>query len=158
MSIRTRQATEADIPAIAAVGAAAFTPASDAITRAVYPAHLQPTGELNWDDYIAIRTRRKTAQFANEYTTILVAISDEVFPEGEDAGADTVSPDGERIVGFAVWTAPHPFGEESKRPELPDFVDKEVMKNLLTNLHEGAKRLFGESEGCDAWCKAKSFV
>ena len=142
-----------DVAAIAAVGAAAFTPASDPITRGLFPPRLQPTGELDRADAVRWRMQRKTAQLANAHTTVMVAVAD-----ADPAGSpDTTTAAGERIVGFSVWTAPHLPGDESKRPEPPDFLDKEALKQVVAELHDGARRVFG-GEAHDIWCEFPSMA
>jgi len=152
MPIHIRLADKSDAPAIVAVGAAAFTTATDPITRAIFPPRLQPSGRLDPNDYLRWRMRRKVSQLEGEHTIVMVAVAaDEPAAEG-DAAATT--PGGERIVGFSVWVAPHAPGEELKRPEPPDYADKEVLSQVTVKLNEGAVRLFGEGAGCDTWCKS----
>ncbi|KAH8651241.1 acyl-CoA N-acyltransferase [Xylariales sp. PMI_506] len=136
MAIQLRQATDGDIPAIAEVGAAAFDVAADAIVRNILPPHLQPEGTSERDTQIGWLTRRVTRSLGDPNAVLLVA---------QDETA--------KIVGCALWIAPHVEEIDKSRPPpaFPPNMNKEAMKELKTVLTSKAEAVFGEVGSSVAW-------
>ncbi|EGR50411.1 uncharacterized protein TRIREDRAFT_58989 [Trichoderma reesei QM6a] len=109
MTIILRKATEQDIPLIAALASKAFHPASDWITRQIFPLHLQPPTVPDGEAALPWRLSRKTASLRGPNTASIVAI-------------DTALND--QIVGFALWDLP--VGEEETEAEMVTPAEAEL--------------------------------
>jgi hypothetical protein len=143
MTIILRKATEQDIPLIAALASKAFHPASDWITRQIFPLHLQPPTVPDGEAALPWRLSRKTASLRGPNTASIVAI-------------DTALND--QIVGFALWDLP--VGEEETEAEMvtpaeaelpADVTDLKAYAQLQSILKEDHQATFGDRELKDVW-------
>jgi hypothetical protein len=139
MAITIRPATEADIPGIVAVSTAAFDPATDAITRRLFPSSQHDTnnsasGIREWSVF------RKSARLHVDRSVVMVAID-------ENEGA---------VVGYSMWFAPQ---EEDKEPvALPpppkrnfEGFDREAATELRRIMEEDGREIFGEKSTDGVW-------
>jgi hypothetical protein len=137
MTILLRTATEADVPALARVGSAAFDPATDVIIRAVFPPHLQ-SGATPEETQIQWLTKRCTRALGNPDASLIVAA------------------DGSEIVGTALWIAPHVGGAlPYSPPGFPSNMAKEAVIQLRDVFSRSAEAVFGAGGADDAWGKAR---
>ncbi|KAH0499514.1 hypothetical protein TgHK011_006706 [Trichoderma gracile] len=143
MTIILRKATAQDIPLIAALASKAFHPATDWITRQIFPLHLQPPTIPDGEAIFPWRLSRKTASLRGPNTASMVAI-------------DTALND--QIVGFALWDLP--VGEGETEPEmitpteadLPAGVtDLNAYAQLQRILKEDHQATFGDRGLKDVW-------
>jgi hypothetical protein len=139
MPVRTRMATEADLPRVAEISSAAFDPSTDAIARNFFPARLQPNGVLEPGFQTPWRYARKITQFNDPETVIMVAVED-------GAGGE------EGIIGYTVWSAPHD-GDGPPRPPPPPTLDLEALKTAMDIINVGAKEILGEKGTKGTWCE-----
>ncbi len=136
MTFQIREATTADIAALARVGSVSFDPATDVIVRSFFPAHLQPEGKVVETTQIPWLTKRITAALDNPDAVVMLA---------EDRA---------EIVGFAMWMGPHKEEEMSgPPPAFPPNVDRETLKKLRGILSRAAETLYGESGTSNVWGK-----
>lgn len=136
MSIALRPSTEADVAAIARVGGAAFDPATDAIVRTLFPAHLQPEGTSVEELQSRWLTRRITAAMGNPDAVLMVAVE----------GAD--------IVGASLWIAPHVEEDAARPPRVPPpNMNSEAAAEVRNTLGRVAEELFGHGGASNAWGK-----
>lgn len=139
MAITIRPATEADIPGIVAVSTAAFDPATDAITRRLFPASPAGSGSsdkgiLEWSVF------RKSARLHINRSVVMVAVDD----------------DGS-IVGYAMWFAPQAEegAENGSLPPPPkrtfEGFDRDAATQLRRIMEEDGREMFGEKSTDGVW-------
>ncbi|KAM0412985.1 hypothetical protein ACHAPD_008047 [Fusarium lateritium] len=140
MSIYLTVASEEDLPAIAHIATSAFHPETDALSRRLFPRHLQPTyipdGEAAYDWRLA----RKTSSLASPESHVIVAVD-------KDKNAE------DRIVGFALWDAPPAEGNESGpgKPIECAALDKAAFEEMKKTVNQDAVDTFGEKGIAGVW-------
>ncbi|KAH8894236.1 putative GNAT family acetyltransferase [Thozetella sp. PMI_491] len=139
MTIELRQAKQTDIAAIVQVGCAAFDPALDAIVRRLFPAHLQPGGQLDEDRQAKWLTRRLAGALDSPDAVLMVA------------------EEGTEIVGAALWVAPHAEDDKGdagapQPPRVPPpNMDREAAGELRGVLTRSAVAALGDGGSDNAW-------
>ncbi|OTA04644.1 hypothetical protein A9Z42_0052540 [Trichoderma parareesei] len=143
MTIILRKATEQDIPLIAALASKAFHPASDWITRQIFPLQLQPPTIPDGEAALPWRLSRKTASLRGPNTASIVAVDTDL---------------NDQVVGFALWDLP--VGEEATEPEMvtpaeaelpADVTDLKAYAQLQSILKEDHQATFGDRGLKDVW-------
>ncbi|PNP55417.1 hypothetical protein THARTR1_04247 [Trichoderma harzianum] len=143
MTIRVRESTEDDIPAIARIAAAAFHPETDAIAARLFPARLAGEGEAySW------RYAKKTASLSSTDAIIVVAVDDSLNGQ---------------VVGFALWDVymygqPQPEKAANQPPSAaqqlpPPSFDQEAYAELRAIVSADHQEMFGERGIKDVWRK-----
>ncbi len=156
MTLHARPATEADLAQIADIAAAAFHPDTDAISRHLFPAHLQDaSGEEEEDPVRSWRLVRKGIKLRLENTVMMVVVDDEL---------------GGRVVGFSLWDtpaggdeprsavsaqAPSPLLDQAAFAELHHVLDADVREHFGVG---GIKDVFREFSSCPLDVAAMSFI
>ncbi|KAH8891974.1 putative GNAT family acetyltransferase [Thozetella sp. PMI_491] len=147
MSLQIRHAAAADIPAVARVAAAAFSPSTDAVARNLFPPHLQQEDQSGINGNYAWRICRKSATLS-EAGSILLVVVDGSLPEEQ------------AVVGYAIWDVPgdHPAPEGPPVPIDPEVaaaaqaaLDTTALESLRREVNEGAKALLGDRGYKDAF-------
>lgn len=142
MAIQIREAVEADLPAIARVGTAAFHPSTDAISRNIFPPHLQPQEFSDIGDAaFPWRLARKSAAM-------------KAFHGLKDGSIILLAVDGDEVVGFSWWEAPEGQGGDEELERLkhwapdpaPAGVDQDAFLELRRVLDQDAKVVIGGEE------------
>lgn len=139
MTIRVRESTEDDIPAIARIASAAFHPETDAIAARLFPARLAGEGEAySW------RYAKKTASLSSTDAIIVVAVDDSL---------------NNQVVGFALWdvygqpqlekAANQPPSAAQQLP--PPSFDQEAYAELRAIVSADHQEMFGERGIKDVW-------
>ncbi len=144
MAITVRPATEADIPGIVAVSTAAFDPATDAITRRLFPAsaHIGGSSEgiREWSVF------RKSARLRIDRSVVMVAADDDHDGDHDDGA----------IVGYSMWFAPQQEGEEDGGFHPPpkrtfEGFDRDAATQLRRIMEEDGREIFGEGSTDGVW-------
>lgn len=149
MTIHVRDATADDIPAIARIAAAAFHPSTDAISAALFPAHLKAADNPDVGDAaLPWRLARKSASLRafdglNDGSRMMVAVDD---------AADGV------VVGFSTWDAPEREGNDQELEALkhwspsppPAALDTEAFQELRRIVDGDVKAVMG-NEANKTW-------
>lgn len=140
MTIRVRESTKDDLPAIARIAAAAFHPKTDAISARIFPAQATPDNDIfSW------RYAKKTASLSSPNAIMVVAVDDSL---------------NDQVVGFALWDVysekasnqPQPSAQE---PPPPCF-DQEAFAELRAIVSSDHQEMFGERGIKDVWRKLLS--
>ncbi|GFP57729.1 hypothetical protein TASIC1_0009006600 [Trichoderma asperellum] len=135
MTIRVRESTKDDLPAIARIAAAAFHPKTDAISARIFPAQTTPDNDIfSW------RYAKKTASLSSPHAIMVVAVDDSL---------------NDQVVGFALWDVysekasnqPQPSAQE---PPPPCF-DQEAFAELRSIVSSDHQEMFGERGIKDVW-------
>jgi hypothetical protein len=137
--MHVRPATAADMEAIGTLATAAFTPDTDAISRRLFPAHLQPPDAPLGSAARQWRLARKTKKLQDERINIIVAVDDEL---------------GGEIVGFSLWEVP--ARNASDGPVLPSAVsspglDQAAFDEMQAAVGDDIRKHFGESGTDNLW-------
>lgn len=149
MPLTIRPATSSDIPAIARISVAAFHPSTDAVTRNLFPTHLQPTDQPDDYAHYAWRVYRKSARVDKPGSIMLVVVDDALPPADE-------------VVGFAIWDIPGrqglPSSGTSNYSADPEFLavakasmDESAFDSLRASVGSAAKDVFGEAGYGHVW-------
>jgi hypothetical protein len=140
MTIRIVEAVEEDLPAIARIATSAFHPNTDALSRRLFPPHLQPKDLPDGEAAYDWRAARKASSLASSESHLVVAVDDE--KEGD-----------ERIVGFSLWDAPPATeGEPSPGQEIRcAALDKEAFNEMKKIVNQDAIDTFGERGIAGVW-------
>lgn len=142
MSIQIREATEADLPAIARISSAAFHPSTDAISRHLFPPHLKADSSHDLGDAaLPWRLARKSAAL-------------KAFHGLNDGSKAMVAVDGDEVVGFSWWEAPEREGGDEELEAMkhwfpdpaPVGVDQQAFMKLRSLLDADAKDVIGGAE------------
>ncbi len=155
MPLTIRQATLSDIPAIARISVAAFHPSKDAVSRNLFPTHLQPTDQPDGYGHYVWRVYRKSSRLDNAGSVMLV-VADDALPAADE------------VVGFAVWdipgrhTLPSSAGSNnSVDPELlavaKASMDDSAFESLRRSVASAASDVFGEAGYGNAWREVAPF-
>ncbi|SPJ73403.1 uncharacterized protein FTOL_03133 [Fusarium torulosum] len=140
MTIRLVEAREEDLPAIARIATSAFHPNTDALSRRLFPPHLQPKDLPDGEAAYDWRAARKASSLASLESHLVVAIDDEKERD-------------ERIVGFSLWDAPPATeGEPSPSQEIKcAALDKEAFNEMKETVNQDAIDTFGEKGIAGVW-------
>ncbi|CAG7557578.1 unnamed protein product [Fusarium equiseti] len=140
MPIQLIKATEEDLPAIARIATSAFHPSTDALSRCLFPPHLQPKDIPDGEAAYDWRAARKASSLASPESHLIVAVDD-----------DKDSKD--RIVGFALWDAPPADGDDSapSKPIECAALDKEAFEEMKKTVNQDAVDTFGEKGIAGVW-------
>ncbi|KAL7942711.1 acyl-CoA N-acyltransferase [Trichoderma barbatum] len=138
MTIRVRESTEDDLPAIARIASAAFHPETDAIAARLFPAQLTREGEAySW------RYAKKTSSLSSPHTVMVVAVDDSL---------------NDQVVGFGLWdvysyepekAANQPQSAAQQLP--PPSFDQEAYAELRAIVSADHQEMFGERGIKDVW-------
>jgi hypothetical protein len=133
MSIYLTEASEADLPAISRIATSAFHPETDALSRRLFPPHLQPKDIPDGEAAYDWRLARKASSLASSESHLIVAVD-------ADKNAE------DRIVGFALWDAPPAEGGDSglSKPIECAALDKEAFEEMKKTVNGDATETFGE--------------
>jgi hypothetical protein len=140
MSIYLTEASEADLPAIARIATSAFHPETDALSRRLFPRHLQPNNIPDGEAAYDWRLARKATSLVSSESHVIVAIDNDGNPE-------------DRIVGFALWDAPSAEGNDSSpsKPIECTALDKVAYEEMKKNVNQDAVDTFGEKGIAGVW-------
>lgn len=144
MAILLRPATEADLVDIVDVSTAAFPPSKDAITRHLFPPHLQDSNGIQAAAIRELRIARKGLRFQARHTTMIVAIDEAL---------------GDKIVGYSIWRTPFEEGdkEDARPPPVKlECFDRDAFAELIRILTEDERETFGENGTKDVWRKLET--
>lgn len=139
MGVQLRTAVEADAAGIATLAAKAFHPDTDAISRKLFPAHLQPTEVQSGDTVRLWRQARKTIKLADNRINMVVAVDDDL---------------GGQIVGFSLWEVPVRAASDDE--VLPSAVyspglDQKAFDEMQKVLSGDIRRNFGDQGTNNMW-------
>ncbi|KAF4987143.1 hypothetical protein FGRMN_10527 [Fusarium graminum] len=140
MTVSTAKASEKDLPAITRIATSAFHPDTDALSRRLFPPHLQPKDIPDGEAAYDWRAARKAASLASSESHLVVAIDDK--KEGD-----------ERIVGFSLWDAP-PATESESTPSQEikcAALDKDAFNEMKRTVNQDAIDTFGEKGIAGIW-------
>lgn len=144
MSIRVREAVEADIPQIADVASASFTPATDPIARNLFPNHDLNAAIPEGEAAVAWRRSRKTLKLQSPDAILMVAVDDAL--------------DG-KVVGFSLWEPPLGDAPETKEPLLTcEGLDLKAFQEMKDVVNNTVDKQFGKRGLRDLWCKFDGLV
>lgn len=140
MPILLVKATEEDLPAIARIATSAFHPSTDALSRRLFPPHLQPKNIPDGEAAYDWRAARKASSLASSESHLVVAIDDE-------------KPHEDRLVGFALWDAPPADGDDSapSKPIDCDALDQQAFEEMKKTVNQDAVDTFGEKGIAGVW-------
>ncbi|KAF4448605.1 hypothetical protein F53441_8024 [Fusarium austroafricanum] len=140
MTIRLEKASEEHLPAISRIATSAFHPDTDALSRRLFPPHLQPKIVPDGEAAYEWRTARKASSLGSPDSHLIVAIDDE--KELKD-----------QIVGFSLWDAEPAAGSESgPNKEIQcAALDKEAFKQMKATVNQDAVETFGEKGIAGVW-------
>lgn len=136
MTIRVRESTEDDVPAIARIASAAFHPETDAIAARLFPARLAGEGEAySW------RYAKKTASLSSTDAIMVVAVDDSL---------------NDQVVGFALWDVYRQSQAANQPPSAaqqlpPPSFDQEAYAELRAIVSADHQEMFGERGIKDVW-------
>ena len=138
MAITIRPATEADLPEVVHLSMAAFDPSTDAITRRLFPPHLQTAARPGSEAIKQWSIARKSARLHMERSVMMVTVDDAL--------------DG-KVVGYSMWFAPlQGDAEEMPRPKRTfDGMDQAAFAELREIMMEDERETFGEKGSADVW-------
>ena len=132
-----RLATEADIDAIAAIASSAFHPDTDAITRRLFPTHLQAANSTPASTAGAWRYARKTTKLTDPRISITVAVGDD-----------------SQVVGFSLWEIPargtHGGAVLSSSVQCPGL-DQTAFDEMQQVLRDDVQKIFGDRGTDHVW-------
>ncbi|KAF5667168.1 gnat family protein [Fusarium heterosporum] len=140
MTIRLVEASEKDLPAIARIATSAFHPDTDALSRRLFPPHLQPKDIPDGEAAYDWRAARKASSLASSESHLVVAVDDE--KEGDA-----------RIVGFSLWDAP-PVTESEYIPSQEikcAALDKDAFNEMKRIVNQDAIDTFGGKGIAGVW-------
>ncbi|KAJ4012432.1 hypothetical protein NW752_008122 [Fusarium irregulare] len=140
MPIQLLKASEQDLPAIARIATSAFHPSTDALSRRLFPPHLQPKNIADGEAAYDWRAARKASSLASSESHLVVAVDDDKVPE-------------DRIVGFALWDAPPADGDDSgpSKPIDCDALDKQAFEQMKKTVNQDAVDTFGKKGIAGVW-------
>ncbi|KAL6914966.1 hypothetical protein FSST1_012726 [Fusarium sambucinum] len=140
MSIYLTEASEADLPAIARIATSAFHPDTDALSRRLFPRHLQPKDIPDGEAAYDWRLARKASSLSSPESHVIIAVDKDKNEE-------------DRIVGFALWDAPPAEGDESgpSKPIECAALDKAAFEEMKKTVNQDAIDTFGEKGIAGVW-------
>lgn len=141
MTIRVRESTQDDLPAIARIASAAFHPATDAISARLFPARLQDQEATRDGEAYSWRYVKKTSSLYSPHAVMVVAVDDSLD---------------DQVVGFGLWDV---YSEKAanqpsaaQEPPPPSF-DQEAYAELRAIVSADHQEMFGERGIKDVWRK-----
>lgn len=138
-TIRVRDSTEDDLPAIARIAAAAFHPKTDVISARIFPSQ-QETRNLD-NDIFSWRYAKKTASLSSPHAIMVVAVDDSL---------------NDQVVGFALWDVYSEKASNQLQPtaqEPPSCFDQDAFAELRAIVSSDHQQMFGERGIKDVWRK-----
>ncbi|KAF5976333.1 gnat family protein [Fusarium coicis] len=140
MTVRLVEASEEHLPAIARIATSAFHPNTDALSRRLFPPHLQPTDLPNGEAAYDWRFARKASSLTSSESHLVVAIDDE---KGKD----------DQVVGFSLWDAlPATGGDSGPSKEIQcTALDKEAYNEMKKTVNQDTVDTFGEQGIAGVW-------
>lgn len=140
MSIYLTKASEADLPTIARIATSAFHPETDALSRRLFPRHLQPKDIPDGEAAYDWRLARKASSLASSESHLVIAVDKDKNVE-------------DRIVGFALWDAPPAEGGDSSpsKPVECDALDKSAFEEMKKTVNQDAIDTLGEKGIAGVW-------
>ncbi|CVK97724.1 uncharacterized protein FMAN_11718 [Fusarium mangiferae] len=140
MTIRLIEASEEHLPTIARIATSAFHPNTDALSRRLFPPHLQPTDLPDGEAAYDWRFARKASSLASSESHLVVAIDDEKV--GDD-----------QVVGFSLWDAPPTTGGDSgpSKEIQCTALDKEAYNEMKKTVNQDAVDTLGEQGIAGVW-------
>ncbi|TFB00393.1 hypothetical protein CCMA1212_007630 [Trichoderma ghanense] len=157
MTIRIRDATVDDLPAIARIASAAFHPATDIIAARLFPTLLQEQESIRDNDIYSWRYAKKTASLSSPNAVMVVAIDDAL-------------PVKDQVVGFGLWDVydhkPKPQNATRTQADLektanqartaiyevpPPSFDQEAYAELRAIVSADHQEMFGQTGIKDVW-------
>lgn len=140
MPIRLVEASEEALPVIARIAASAFHPETDALSRRLFPPHLQPKGIPADEAAYDWRLARKASSLASPGARLIVAIDEDKNTE-------------DHVVGFALWDVPPAVGSDSgpTRPIECPALDKEAFEEMKRTVNQDAIDTFGNQGISGVW-------
>ncbi|KAF5972974.1 integral membrane protein [Fusarium bulbicola] len=140
MTIRLIEASEEHLPAIARIATSAFHPNTDALSRRLFPPHLQPKDLPDGEAAYDWRFARKASSLASSESHLVVAIDEE---EGKD----------DQVVGFSLWDAPPATGGDSgpSKEIQCTALDKEAYNEMKKIVNQDAADTFGDKGIAGVW-------
>ncbi|SCO22684.1 uncharacterized protein FFMR_11860 [Fusarium fujikuroi] len=140
MTIRLIEASEEHLPAIARIATSAFHPNTDALSRRLFPPHLQPIDLPDGEAAYDWRFARKASSLASPESHLAVAIDDEKVHD-------------DQVVGFSLWDAPPATGGDSgpSKEIQCTALDKEAYNEMKKTVNQDAVDTFGEQGIAGVW-------
>ncbi|RBA14175.1 hypothetical protein FPRO05_02967 [Fusarium proliferatum] len=140
MTIRLIEASEEHLPAIARIATSAFHPNTDALSRRLFPPHLQPIDLPDGEAAYDWRFARKASSLASPESHLAVAIDDEKVHD-------------DQVVGFSLWDAPPATGGDSgpSKEIRCTALDKEAYNEMKKTVNQDAVDTFGEQGIAGVW-------
>ncbi|KAG5789732.1 hypothetical protein H9Q69_011207 [Fusarium xylarioides] len=140
MTIRLVEASEEHLPAIARIATSAFHPNTDALSRRLFPPHLQPKDLPDGEAAYGWRFARKSSSLASSESHLVVAIDDE---KGQD----------DLVIGFSLWDAPPATGGDSgpSKEIQCTSLDKEAYNEMKKTVNQDAVETLGEQGIAGVW-------
>lgn len=140
MTIRLIEASEEHLPAIARIATSAFHPNTDALSRRLFPPHLQPTDLTDGEAAYDWRFARKASSLASPESHLVVAIDDEKAHD-------------DQVVGFSLWDAPPATGGDSgpSKEIQCTALDKKAYNEMKKTVNQDAVDTFGEQGIAGVW-------
>ncbi|KAJ5494540.1 hypothetical protein N7463_010627 [Penicillium fimorum] len=134
--VQIRPATDADLGEIVELSMLAFDPSTDAITRSLFPPHLQTPERPGSEAIREWSIARKSARLHAKRSVMMVAI--------DDVG---------KVVGYSMWFAPVEGNEEELPRPKRTFagMDQAAFAELREVIMEDEQRMFGEKGAADVW-------
>lgn len=145
MAVRVRPATEADLADIVDVSMVAFDPSTDAITRHLFPPHLQAPESPDSEAMRQWSVARKSSRLGAKRSVMMVAVDDAL---------------GGKVVGYSMWFAPAEGDEEELPPPRKAFagMDQAAFAELRRIIIEDERETFGERGTKDVWSECCSKI
>lgn len=141
MTIRVRESTQDDLPAIARICAAAFHPKTDAISARLFPVRQQEQEAARDDEAYSWRYAKKTATLYSPHAVMVVAVDDS----------------NDQVVGFGLWDVYSEKAANQSQSTVqeppPASFDQEAYAELRTIVSADHKEMFGERGIKDVWRK-----
>ncbi|KAF6525274.1 hypothetical protein HZS61_011069 [Fusarium oxysporum f. sp. conglutinans] len=122
------------------IATSAFHPNTDALSRRLFPPHLQPKDLPDGEAAYDWRFARKASSLASPDSHLVVAIDDEKGPD-------------EKVVGFSLWDAPPASGGDSAPSQEIQCaaLDKEAYNEMKKTVNQDAADTFGEQGIAGVW-------
>ncbi|KAF5694036.1 gnat family protein [Fusarium denticulatum] len=140
MTIRLIEASKEHLPAIARIATSAFHPSTDALSRRLFPPHLQPTDLPDGEAAYDWRFARKASSLGSSESHLVVAVDDEKRQY-------------DQIVGFSLWDAPPATGGDSgpSKEIQCAALDKEAYNEMKKTVNQDSVDTFGEQGIAGVW-------
>ncbi|KAJ5383161.1 hypothetical protein N7517_001072 [Penicillium concentricum] len=135
--VQIRPAREADLTEIVELSMVAFDPSTDAITRNLFPPHLQTPERTDSEAIRHWSIARKSARLHAKRSVMMVAFDDVLG----------------NVVGYSMWFAPVEGDEEELPRPKRTFagMDQAAFAELREIIMEDEREIFGEKGASDVW-------